>query len=101
MPAEFIEARAAKWVEIVATLRAQDGIFAGCGDLIRLYCIAWTEAAEARAHVDLHGQMVPQHRTGAPIANPYRAIAVKAEATVAKLAGELGLTPTGRRKLRR
>ena len=98
MPDGFAGARAAKWEAVVAMLRERGTLSHEFGDLIRLYVIAFVEAAEARANVDANGPIVAQPRTGAPIHNPYRAVAREAEATVAKLAGELGLTPASRKR---
>lgn len=90
----------------LATFRRVAGNMATMGTLgaenreaLAIYSTNWARMVEAEKHVAEHGAIVPAPRTGTPMHNPYLAVANRAAATVAKLAAELGLTPTARARL--
>jgi len=99
MPPEFDERDAAKWHEVVDLLREQGTLGRENGDVIRLYVIAYRESVEARKHLREHGPIVPAPRTGVPMHNPYRTVALSAEAVLVKLQAELGMTPASRSRV--
>lgn len=96
---EWDAAHRAKWDEVADLLRRQGTLGAEVGDVLRLYVEACIEAARARAHVREHGAIVPAPRTGVPMHSPHRAVARQAEATMLKLAAELGMTPSSRSRI--
>ena len=99
MPAHFDAAHQARWVEVTGLMREMGTLGREVGDLVALYVEASVEAAVARRHVAEHGAIVPAPRTGVPMHNPHRAIARQAEASMLKLAAELGLTPSSRNRI--
>jgi P27 family predicted phage terminase small subunit len=63
------------------------------------YCASWSLWIDAAAKVAALGAVVKAPKTGVPMQNPYLSIANGAQDRMAKLAGELGLTPVSRTRL--
>ncbi len=67
--------------------------------VLALYCQAWARMTVAERHINEHGSVVPAPRTGVPMQNPHVSIARSAGDRVAKMAVEMGLTPSSRSRV--
>lgn len=101
IPDDFDAEHVTKFGEVVNILREQGTLGRECGDVIRFYVVAFVEARRARAHVFEHGAVVSAPRTGVPMLSPFLSVARAAETTCAKLAAEMGLTPSSRSRVSR
>ena len=99
MPADFAGELVAEWERVVADLRRNGVLDRDNGAAIEIYVRNLVRMREAERHVGEFGAIVPAPRTGVPMQNPYLAIANRAAETVAKMAAELGLTPSSRARV--
>lgn len=89
----------AEWGRVTADMRAMRTLGHEVRAVLAIYCQNWARMLESEAHVSEHGAVVPAPRTGVPMHNPHLAIANRAADVVARLASELGLTPSSRTRV--
>ena len=89
----------AKWAEVMPVLQGRGAVDQGTADALTAYCLAWARYAAAETALREHGPIV-KSPSGYPIQNPWLAVANKAEEQLRKWAGELGLTPASKSRLR-
>ena len=89
----------AAWIELTDNLAAAGVLGRENGAACEIYCRNLIRMRAAEANVLEHGPIVAAPRTGVPMHNPYLAVANKAAELVAKVGGELGLTPAARGKV--
>lgn len=88
-----------KWAEILPILLARGELDGGTLDALTAYCTAWATWTKAEAMVR---QLGPVIRSAAGFAqpSPYGAVAIAANRQLRQWAGELGLTPATRAKVK-
>lgn len=92
----------AKWCEVVVTLDSMGLLTTADGDVIAQYCRAYADAMVAREHIAKNGIVLELlTQSGMSVRrNPACAEKWAAEAMLAKLEPELGLTASGRTRLK-
>jgi P27 family predicted phage terminase small subunit len=100
MPVDFDPEHAEEWRKVVDDLKAMNVLGRENGAAVELYVRNLVRMRRCEAHLAQHGPIVAAPRTGVPMQNPYLAIANRAAETVAKMAAELGLTPSARGRVR-
>lgn len=96
MPADFEGELAIEWEAVIADLRRAGTLDRDNGAAIEIYVRNLVRMRVAERHLGEFGAIVPAPRTGVPMQNPYLAVANRAAEAVAKMAAELGLTPSSR-----
>jgi P27 family predicted phage terminase small subunit len=93
-PAFLDDAAQAEWARIIPELIAADTISRIDRAALAVYCTAYSRWLEAEKHVKDDGMVVKVN--GAPVANPYLAIAGRAMEQMRRFLREFGLSPSSR-----
>lgn len=87
-----------KWDETIAVLDELGVLSSTDADLLTIYCMTWANFRAAQAGVAKHGLTV-EGRDG-PKRNPEDISSQQMVTALAKMVGELGLSPSGRARLK-
>ena len=85
------------WRRIAGTLEPLGLLSPADGDCFTLLCVALSRWHKAQEQINKLGEVVVFRQR--PIQNPWCVVAHAAEATILKMAGEFGLTPSARTRL--
>ena len=88
-----------KWAAMVRDLRAANIVTRLDGDALALYCVLWARWVAAEKDVRERGEVLTSDE-GGQYQNPYLAIANRALRELGRLAGEFGLTPSSRSRVK-
>lgn len=101
-PAHLDDLASAKWDHVVELFREMDMLSRADGDLIELYCVAYSGYRAALASVAKTGQVLVSRKPDDTVEvkrNPFSVELHKYAALVAKLLSEMGLTPSSRSRV--
>jgi P27 family predicted phage terminase small subunit len=87
-----------KWKELIRLLRAMDLLTKADGDLIELYCLAYSRRQAAQATLRKFG-VILNSKQGGLYRSPFLDVVNQASKEMQKLAKSLGLDPMSRKKL--
>ena len=96
MPPGFDAEHAAEWTALADNLRAASTLSREIGAVMEIYVRNLVRMRQAERLVLERGPIIEAPRTGALMQNPALAIANRAAEAVAKMAAELGLSPSAR-----
>lgn len=96
-PDHFSDVMASEWTAIVTELRDRKLLTVTMLGSVEMYVTALANVRKAQKAFDEHGVLVPGAE-GALKPNPASGLLWRSQAIVARLAGELGLTPAARSK---
>ena len=99
-PAHLNPEAAAHWDEVLAALSVDHDLTASDRDLLALYCDYFARWKKARENLEAQGLMVKLSPDSEPRVNPFLEIANQCARELRTLAGDLGLSPASRRRLR-
>jgi len=100
-PAELdTPAARAEWDRLAPMLRQARQITAADRSSLVALCIEWSRYLEAIREVRAKGLIIKASRSGYLMPNPYLSIGTKALSNCQKLWPELGLTPSGRSRVK-
>lgn len=94
-PAHFDDAMAREWGALVADLKARKLLTETMLGSVEMYITALINVRKAQKAIEAHGVLV-QGAEGALKPNPASGLLWRSQAIVARLAAELGLTPSAR-----
>jgi P27 family predicted phage terminase small subunit len=98
MPAHLDELAQAEWHRLIEEM-TQIGTLARLDrGLLASYCCCWSRLVAAEQKINELG-LVVKAASGAPVNNPFAAIALRLAKELRSLASELGLSPTSRTRL--
>lgn len=87
-----------EWTRVLGELAAAGQIHRLDRAILANYCEAWQRWVDAQIQLKRTGPIV-KSPSGFPIQNPYLAVANKAMEQIARLAGDLGLSPSSRARM--
>jgi P27 family predicted phage terminase small subunit len=90
----------ATWKRLAPMLRRCRQITQADRDALVALCLEWWRYLDAMKRIRKQGLVVKTKKSGYPMPNPYLPIATKALANCARLWPELGLTPSGRSRVK-
>ncbi|RVU17486.1 phage terminase small subunit P27 family [Methylobacterium oryzihabitans] len=96
MPPGFDAEHAAEWTVLADDLRAASTLSREIGAVMEIYVRNLVRMRKAERLVVERGPIVEAPRTGALMQNPALAVANRAAEAVAKMAAEMGLSPSSR-----
>lgn len=99
-PAAFLQGEAMiEWHRIIPQLQAMGILSTVDRAAIIAYCVIWADFVDATENVRKFGKVV-KAPSGYPIPSPYVSIARQAREDLRKYAGEFGLTPSSRSRVK-